>query len=143
MRLMLTSISPTQPENILVKVTPSADPNEPPTLLLKLLDFGLATHYSASEPKLTTCCGSPAYHSPELWRSLREPSGTVKYWVRPLSLALIRHWVGTAPARFGPGGCLSLRAIFDWPSGRPSQIGLAHGLPPISHHRERKDNCGR
>lgn len=25
-------------------------------------DLGLATHFSASEPKLTTCCGSPAFH---------------------------------------------------------------------------------
>ena len=72
-----------QPENILVRVTLNEDASQPPTLVLKLLDFGLATHYSASEAKLTTCCGSPAYHSPELWRSLREPSGTVKYWVRP------------------------------------------------------------
>lgn len=62
-------------------MTPSSDPNGEPTLLLKLLDFGLATHFSSSEAKLTTCCGSPAYHSPELWRGLREPSGTVKYWV--------------------------------------------------------------
>ncbi|GAA6059571.1 hypothetical protein JCM10212_000627 [Sporobolomyces blumeae] len=72
-----------KPENILVRVippSPTAPPGTPPTLLLKLLDFGLATHYSASEPKLTTCCGSPAYHSPELWKGLREPSGTVPYW---------------------------------------------------------------
>ncbi|KAI5480936.1 serine/threonine protein kinase [Pseudohyphozyma bogoriensis] len=69
-----------KPENMVVRVTPNEDPSKPPTLLLKLLDFGLATHYSSSEPKLTTCCGSPAYHSPELWRSLREPSGSVKYW---------------------------------------------------------------
>ncbi|GAA5834107.1 hypothetical protein JCM3766R1_004460 [Sporobolomyces carnicolor] len=72
-----------KPENILVRVippAPSRPPNTPPTVLLKLLDFGLATHYSASEAKLTTCCGSPAYHSPELWRGLREPSGTVPYW---------------------------------------------------------------
>lgn len=26
------------------------------------LDLGLATQFSASEPKLTTCCGSPAFH---------------------------------------------------------------------------------
>ncbi|ORY88388.1 hypothetical protein BCR35DRAFT_350924 [Leucosporidium creatinivorum] len=69
-----------KPENILVRVNPSSDSNGEPTLLLKLLDFGLATHFSSSEAKLTTCCGSPAYHSPELWRGLREPSGTVKYW---------------------------------------------------------------
>lgn len=29
-----------------------------------LLDLGLATHFSLSKPRLTTCCGSPAYHSP-------------------------------------------------------------------------------
>lgn len=29
---------------------------------LLLLDLGLGTHYSASEAKLTTCCGSPAFH---------------------------------------------------------------------------------
>lgn len=77
-----------KPENILVRVippAPSRPPNTPPTVLLKLLDFGLATHYSASEAKLTTCCGSPAYHSPELWRGLREPSGTVPYWASRLS----------------------------------------------------------
>ncbi|SCZ89916.1 BZ3500_MvSof-1268-A1-R1_Chr1-3g01660 [Microbotryum saponariae] len=68
-----------KPENILVHV--SSSPTDPqPTLMLKLLDFGLATHFSASEAKLTTCCGSPAYHSPELWRGLREPSGAVRYW---------------------------------------------------------------
>ncbi|KAK4047102.1 hypothetical protein OIO90_006304 [Microbotryomycetes sp. JL221] len=69
-----------KPENILIRVEPGVEPESSPTLLLKLLDFGLATHFSASEPKLTTCCGSPAYHAPELWRGLREPSGTVKYW---------------------------------------------------------------
>ncbi|BGP20180.1 hypothetical protein JCM10213v2_008315 [Rhodosporidiobolus nylandii] len=72
-----------KPENILIRVTsppPSSPPGTPPTLLLKLLDFGLATHFSSSEPKLTTCCGSPAYHSPELWRSLREPHSSVRYW---------------------------------------------------------------
>ncbi|KAM0790425.1 hypothetical protein ACM66B_003306 [Microbotryomycetes sp. NB124-2] len=69
-----------KPENILVKVDAAADATSSPTISLKLLDFGLATHFSASEAKLTTCCGSPAYHAPELWRGLREPSGTVKYW---------------------------------------------------------------
>ncbi|SCV68169.1 BQ2448_290 [Microbotryum intermedium] len=68
-----------KPENILVHVSSSSTDSQP-TLLLKLLDFGLATHFSASEAKLTTCCGSPAYHSPELWRGLREPSGAVRYW---------------------------------------------------------------
>lgn len=72
-----------KPENILIQVIPHPinPETEDPTLVLKLLDFGLATHFSMSEAKLTTCCGSPAYHSPELWRGLREPSGTVKYWV--------------------------------------------------------------
>ncbi|GAA5820853.1 hypothetical protein JCM11251_001845 [Rhodosporidiobolus azoricus] len=73
-----------KPENVLIRVRPpppSSPPNTPPSLLVKLLDFGLATHFSASEPKLTTCCGSPAYHSPELWRSLREQGGAaVRYW---------------------------------------------------------------
>ncbi|GAA5865592.1 hypothetical protein JCM8547_007659 [Rhodosporidiobolus lusitaniae] len=71
-----------KPENVLIRVTPAApsSPNSPPTLLLKLLDFGLATHFSSSEPKLTTCCGSPAYHSPELWLSLRNQHSPVHYW---------------------------------------------------------------
>jgi hypothetical protein len=25
-------------------------------------DLGLATHFSTSSPRLTTCCGSPAFH---------------------------------------------------------------------------------
>ncbi|BGP43461.1 hypothetical protein JCM10449v2_007496 [Rhodotorula kratochvilovae] len=71
-----------KPENILIRITPSppsgaADTG--PTLHLKLLDFGLATHFSGSEAKLTTCCGSPAYHSPELWRGLRDKFGSVRY----------------------------------------------------------------
>ncbi|GJN94320.1 hypothetical protein Rhopal_007394-T1 [Rhodotorula paludigena] len=71
-----------KPENILIRIIPpsaSSPPSTPPTLLLKLLDFGLATHFSASEAKLTTCCGSPAYHSPELWRGLRDRAGAVRY----------------------------------------------------------------
>ena len=28
----------------------------------EIVDLGLATQFSASEPKLTTCCGSPAFH---------------------------------------------------------------------------------
>lgn len=78
----LPSSSP-QPENVLVRFVPpptSAPPNTPPTLILKLLDFGLATHFSSSTPKLTTCCGSPAYHSPELWRGLRDKSGSSRYY---------------------------------------------------------------
>lgn len=70
-----------KPENVLVKINPASSTSGTPQVVLKLLDFGLATHFSASEAKLTTCCGSPAYHSPELWRGLREPSGTVRYWV--------------------------------------------------------------
>lgn len=80
--MVLISRPPSQPENILVRlIPPEAGTHDQPTVILKLLDFGLATHYSSSEAKLTTCCGSPAYHSPELWKGLREPSGTVKYWV--------------------------------------------------------------
>lgn len=52
----------------------------PRNLHLILLDFGLSTHFSEKEPKLSTCCGSPAYHSPELWLGLRSPAGTVRYY---------------------------------------------------------------
>lgn len=34
---------------------------------LLLLDLGLGTHFSMSEPKLTTCCGSPAFHVSDSW----------------------------------------------------------------------------
>lgn len=60
-----------KPENILV---------HPDTLQLKLLDFGLATHFSRSDAKLSTCCGSPAFHCPEIVTALRNPVGTVHYW---------------------------------------------------------------
>ncbi|CAD6976548.1 unnamed protein product [Tilletia controversa] len=60
-----------KPENILV---------HPVTLQLKLLDFGLATHFSRSEPKLSTCCGSPAFHCPEIVKALASPPGSVMYW---------------------------------------------------------------
>ncbi|KAE8222859.1 hypothetical protein CF319_g4011 [Tilletia indica] len=60
-----------KPENILV---------HPVSLQLKLLDFGLATHFSRSEPKLTTCCGSPAFHCPEIVKALASPPGSVMYW---------------------------------------------------------------
>ena len=60
-----------KPENILV---------HPDTLQLKLLDFGLATHFSRSDAKLSTCCGSPAFHCPEIVTALRNPLGTVHYW---------------------------------------------------------------
>lgn len=59
-----------KPENILV---------HPETLQLKLLDFGLATHFSKSEPKLSTCCGSPAFHCPEIVKALASPQGSVLY----------------------------------------------------------------
>ncbi|KAI3628559.1 hypothetical protein CBS14141_000262 [Malassezia furfur] len=60
-----------KPENILV---------HPETLHLKLLDFGLATHFSKSRAKLTTCCGSPAFHCPEIVTALTQPPGTMAYW---------------------------------------------------------------
>ncbi|WFD43237.1 hypothetical protein MPSI1_001896 [Malassezia psittaci] len=60
-----------KPENILV---------HPDTLHLKLLDFGLATHFSKSRAKLTTCCGSPAFHCPEIVTALLQPPGSMSYW---------------------------------------------------------------
>ncbi|WWC62439.1 uncharacterized protein I303_105035 [Kwoniella dejecticola CBS 10117] len=45
-----------------------------------ILDLGLATRFSASEPKLTTCCGSPAFHSPEIVNALSRPPGEVTYF---------------------------------------------------------------
>ncbi|WWC70647.1 uncharacterized protein I206_104598 [Kwoniella pini CBS 10737] len=45
-----------------------------------ILDLGLATRFSASEPKLTTCCGSPAFHSPEIVNALARPPGEVTYY---------------------------------------------------------------
>lgn len=60
-----------KPENVLV---------HPETLHLKLLDFGLATHFSKSRAKLTTCCGSPAFHCPEIVTALTQPPGSVSYW---------------------------------------------------------------
>ncbi|WFD25932.1 hypothetical protein MNAN1_000905 [Malassezia nana] len=60
-----------KPENVLV---------HPESLHLKLLDFGLATHFSRSHAKLTTCCGSPAFHCPEIVTALSQPPGTVAYW---------------------------------------------------------------
>lgn len=64
-----------KPENVLVRVVPppsDAPPGSAASLHLRLLDFGLATHFSGSSAQLTTCCGSPAYHSPEIWRGLRD-----------------------------------------------------------------------
>ncbi|WVW84542.1 hypothetical protein I302_106576 [Kwoniella bestiolae CBS 10118] len=45
-----------------------------------ILDLGLATRFAASEPKLTTCCGSPAFHSPEIVQALARPPGEVTYY---------------------------------------------------------------
>jgi serine/threonine protein kinase len=67
-----------KPDNILV---------HPRTLHLKLLDLGLATPFSAREPRLTTCAGSPAYHSPEIVKGLMSPPGSVRYWVSYLVLS--------------------------------------------------------
>ncbi|WVF69341.1 hypothetical protein IAT40_004117 [Kwoniella sp. CBS 6097] len=58
-------------ENVLV----DADTGE-----ILILDLGLATRFSASEPKLTTCCGSPAFHSPEIVLALARPPGEVTYY---------------------------------------------------------------
>ncbi|TYJ53656.1 hypothetical protein B9479_005682 [Cryptococcus floricola] len=45
-----------------------------------ILDLGLATRFSMSQPKLTTCCGSPAFHSPEIVLALASPPGEVTYY---------------------------------------------------------------
>ncbi|RXK41639.1 CAMK/CAMKL protein kinase [Tremella mesenterica] len=45
-----------------------------------ILDLGLATHFTKNEPKLTTCCGSPAFHSPEIVNALNHPPGVVTYF---------------------------------------------------------------
>ncbi|WWD18370.1 hypothetical protein CI109_102820 [Kwoniella shandongensis] len=45
-----------------------------------ILDLGLSTRFSPSEPKLTTCCGSPAFHSPEIVLALARPPGEVTYY---------------------------------------------------------------
>ncbi|KAJ9125329.1 hypothetical protein QFC22_000286 [Naganishia vaughanmartiniae] len=47
---------------------------------LVLLDLGLATRFAASAPKLTTCCGSPAFHSPEIVQCLNNPPGVYRYY---------------------------------------------------------------
>ena len=60
-----------KPENVMV---------HPETLQLKLLDFGLATHFSKSRPKLTTCCGSPAFHCPEIVSALIRTPDSAPYW---------------------------------------------------------------
>lgn len=35
---------------------------DPETGDIIVLDLGLATQFTMDEPKLTTCCGSPAFH---------------------------------------------------------------------------------
>lgn len=70
----------------------------PPTSLLTALpDLGLATRFSMSQPKLSTCCGSPAFHvrsprthfqayvlifsqSPEIVMALSRPPGEITYY---------------------------------------------------------------
>ncbi|GAA5863571.1 hypothetical protein JCM3774_006530 [Rhodotorula dairenensis] len=110
-----------KPENVLVRVVPppsSAPPNTPPSLHLRLLDFGLATHFSSSSPQLATCCGSPAYHSPEIWRGLRDrnSSSSKAYWgpevdVWCVGLTVLRCLV---PERYPLGiGHTSLQSIAD------------------------------
>ncbi|KAH8925413.1 kinase-like protein [Atractiella rhizophila] len=78
-----------KPENILI---------HPKSLRVVLLDFGLATHYSKSKKKLSTCCGSPAFHSPEIWAGLKS-QGMNPYWgpeidVWCIGLSLLRCMVG-------------------------------------------------
>lgn len=57
-----------KPENVMVN---------PEDGHITLIDLGLSTHYSLSAPKLTTCCGSPAFHCPEIVKSLSLPPGVV------------------------------------------------------------------
>lgn len=97
---------------------PSAAPGTPPSLHLRLLDFGLATHFSSSAPQLATCCGSPAYHSPEIWRGLRDrnSSSSKAYWgpeidVWCVGLTILRCLV---PERYPLGiGHTSLQSLAD------------------------------
>ncbi|CDZ96464.1 Serine/threonine protein kinase [Phaffia rhodozyma] len=79
-----------KPENVLI---------DPSTGLITLIDLGLATHFSTSSPKLTTCCGSPAFHSPEIVLALSRPPGEVTYWGPELdiwcvALTVLRCWTG-------------------------------------------------
>ncbi|GAA5993245.1 hypothetical protein JCM10908_004529 [Rhodotorula pacifica] len=110
-----------KPENVLVRVVPppsSAPPDTLPSLHLRLLDFGLATHFSSSSPQLATCCGSPAYHSPEIWRGLRDrnSSSSKAYWgpevdVWCVGLTVLRCLV---PERYPLGiGHTSLQSLAD------------------------------
>lgn len=61
--------------------------------------MGLATPFSLSSAKLSTCCGSPAFHSPEIVRSLSRPAGEVHYWGPEvdawcIALSVLRCWTG-------------------------------------------------
>lgn len=77
-------------ENVLV---------DPESGHITLIDMGLATHFSLSSPKLSTCCGSPAFHCPEIVLSLSRPAGEVSYWgsevdVWCVALTVLRCWTG-------------------------------------------------
>lgn len=61
--------------------------------------MGLATQFSDSSPKLTTCCGSPAFHSPEIVLALSRPPGEITYWgpeldIWCIALTVLRCWTG-------------------------------------------------
>lgn len=100
-----------KPENILV---------HPVTLQLKLLDFGLATHFSRSRAKLTTCCGSPAFHCPEIVVALSQPPGTAAYWGPEVDA-----WTC---------GLVLLRCL----SGVRYPLGISHTSPAAMEHRAQK-----
>jgi serine/threonine protein kinase len=64
-----------------------------------LIDMGLATPFSKTSAKLSTCCGSPAFHSPEIVRSLSRPAGEIHYWGPEvdawcIALSVLRCWTG-------------------------------------------------
>ena len=110
-----------KPENVLV---------HPDTLQLKLLDFGLATHFSRSHAKLTTCCGSPAFHCPEIVAALSHPLGTVTYWGPEVDawtcgitllrcLSGIRYPLGTSHTSPASMGVRAQRVLSSLP---PSQL---------------------
>lgn len=110
-----------KPENVLV---------HPDTLQLKLLDFGLATHFSRSHAKLTTCCGSPAFHCPEIVAALSHPLGTVSYWGPEVDawtcgitllrcLSGIRYPLGTSHTSPASMGVRAQRVLSSLP---PSQL---------------------
>ncbi|CAO1628831.1 unnamed protein product [Parajaminaea phylloscopi] len=119
-----------KPENILVHEK---------SLHLKLLDFGLATHFSRSEPKLTTCCGSPAFHCPEIVKALASSPGSVSYWGPEVDawtcgvtmlrvLTGVRYPLGSSHASLRSMAIRAQRAVAQIPlSDRPGgdeQLGL-------------------